>query len=382
LHIVYLLLHDFRFASLSLDDFVRSRFHFSKEYARRMAKLGHDVKLYILSEDPGGKKTFSVDGYEIKAFGVAARFPPLMKFGNDHSFAVLRELDRDSPDVIHFHNYYLWSFPYAATWAKRKRAKLVSQYHGTDPLRGIKASAYLPFLRLCDRILVPTEGERRLLTKLHIPGNRILKIPSTGVDPELFHRVGPSGDDNGLLYVGRIPAPASYHWEKAPHLLLPIFRSLLRRGVKSKLVVAGDGPGLEPMKNRASDIGLSDSIEFLGQLTPEELPTLYSTASLTLDPIHMDDIEPSWGGTLQESLACGTPVVAFNNGRPGFRALGMLIPTSPQEAAQLLERGFMDASWRSQIAQEGPRVIGESCDWSAIANRLDSTYRELVSSQA
>ena len=49
--IVYLLLHDFRFASLSVEDFAFKRFHFSKEYAKRMAQLGHDVKLYIMADD-------------------------------------------------------------------------------------------------------------------------------------------------------------------------------------------------------------------------------------------------------------------------------------------------------------------------------------------
>jgi glycosyltransferase involved in cell wall biosynthesis len=346
-----------------------------------MSKLGHDVKLYVMSGDANGKKVFSIDGYEIKAFEVQARFPPLLKFGNDHSFAVLRELDRDSPDVVHFHNYYLWSFPYVAPWAKRKKAKLVSQFHGTDPLRSVKAPAFLPYLRLCDRILVPTDGELGLLTKLRIPRSRVHKIPSTGVDPNRFHRVEPSGNDDTLLYVGRIPAPASYRWEKAPHLLLPILRSLLHLGVASKLVVAGDGPGLDSMKSQAGVLGLTNSVKFLGQVIQDELPALYSRASLTLDPIQMDDIEPFWGGTLQESLACGTPVVAFNNQRPGFRPLGLLVPTSPREAAQLLSSALKDTSWRSAVAKEGPGVIRRACDWSAIAGQLDLVYYGLVRSQ-
>ena len=96
----------------------------------------------------------------------------------------------------------------------------------------------------------------------------------------------------------------------------------------------------------------------------------------------MDDIEPYWGGTLQESLACGTPVAAFNNKKSGFRPLGLLIPTSPGDAAQLLSTALTDLPWRSKIAEEGPKVIRGNCDWTAIAGRLNSTYHELAGSTA
>src|SRR2546425_9989856 len=124
--IVYLLLHDFRFASLGVEDFAFRRFHFSKEYAKRMAQLGHDVKLYILAADVRCEKILEVDRFEIKAFDVSFRFPPFMRFGNTHNLGVLREIERDSPDLVHLHNYYLWSFPYVAPWVKRLRIPLVA----------------------------------------------------------------------------------------------------------------------------------------------------------------------------------------------------------------------------------------------------------------
>ena len=94
--LVYLLLHDFRFASIGLEEFAFHRFHFSKEYARRMAQLGHEVKLYVMSGEIARKKILYVDGYELKAFRPSFHFPPFMRFGNTHSVEVMAELEQDA----------------------------------------------------------------------------------------------------------------------------------------------------------------------------------------------------------------------------------------------------------------------------------------------
>src|SRR5713101_9714958 len=75
--LVYLLLHDFRFASIGLEEFAFHRFHFSKEYARRMAQLGHEVKLYIMADDIARKRVVEVEEMEVKAFNVSLQFPPM-----------------------------------------------------------------------------------------------------------------------------------------------------------------------------------------------------------------------------------------------------------------------------------------------------------------
>ncbi len=379
MRIVYLLLHDFRFASMGLHEFAYGRFHFSKEYARRLGRLGHEVKLYVLSEDVSRKEVLQMDGYELKAFRASVRLPPHMRFGNDHSLPAIQELDRDSPDLVHFHNYYLWSFPYVAPWVRRRRTPLVAQYHGSDPIRRLKVAAYYPSLMLCDRILVPLKSEENLLKKrLGIPARRVTRFPSTGVDTQVFRPVCRKSDELILLYSGRVPMPASYLWEKAPQHLIPIVRALLDLGLKPRLVVVGDGPGLPELKAAAQRLGVQDSVDFLGMVEHEGLPELYSRATLTFVPFQMEEIGPYWDGALQESLACGTPVVAFNNESPGIKQWGLLVPTRPREAARLIAEALDNESWLSSVSRGGPRLIAENCEWTSMARRLDSTYAELT----
>ena len=377
--IVYLLLHDFRFASVGIEEFARRRFHFSKEYARRLALLGHEVALYVLSDEISSNQVIEVDGYKLKAFKSSFRFPPHIRFGNAHSLEAMEELDRDSPDVVHFHNYYLWNFPYVALWVKRKRTPLVAQYHGSDPIRSLKAFWYSPSLRLCDSLLVPLRSEERLMTRqLRIPTNRVLRFPSTGVETRDFHPVGKKRSELTFLYSGRIPKPASYRWEKAPIYLIPILRALMDQGTRPRLIIAGDGPGLPDLERAAKQFNVQDSIDFLGHVEHEKLPELYSRATMTFVPFKVEEIGPRWDGALQESLACGTPVAAFNDDSPGLQKFGVLIPTEPVAAARLIQGAVNNPAWMASVAKDGPELIRGNCEWSVLARRLDSGYSQLA----
>ncbi len=380
MRIVYLLLHDFRFASLGFREFAFNRFHFAKEYARRMALRGHEVRLYVLGGTKQEKEVLSMDGYQLKSFRTSFLFPPKLKFGNAHSIEALRELDRDSPDLVHVHNYYLWNFPYVALWVKRKGTPLVAQFHGSDPIRLLKAGCYYPSLRLCDRILVPTPSEEHLLTgRLGIRGGRVQRFPSTGVDTDRFRPTGERSEGLVLLYAGRVPAHGDYRWEKAPMRLLPIVKALCRRGLNPRLVVAGDGPGLEALREATRRFGMSSSVEFVGQVDQGRLPRLYTGSTLSFVPIEIEEIGPFWGGALQESLACGTPVIGFNDRTPGVQNFGLLVPREPEEAAQMISEAAANQAWLSSVEEEGPRLVKQNCEWGGLAERLDSIYAQLRS---
>lgn len=377
MRIVYLLLHDFRFASIDFEEFALRRFHFAKEYARRMADLGNDVKLYVLSTELSGTVKRRIDGYEIKGFKVSFLFPPLQRFGNSHAPDVLRELEKDAPDIVHFHNYYLWSFPYVALWVKRRGIPLVAQFHGTDPIRLLKGFGFYPMLRLCDEILVPTKKESEYLSgNLRLPKERIRLSPSTGVDTNLFHNDSPKDNGTTLLYVGRIPLPRTYMVEKAPQFVIPIFRQLRGRRPDARLIVAGDGPGLSGLEKQSQ--GLGNSIEFLGQVPQEKLPALYSRSRLTFVPIHMDEIGPYWGGTVQESLACGTPVAAFNDESPSLGNFGLLIPATGKEPAEMVDSALADQRWLESVENAGPKAVAKTCEWVTLIKNLFSEYGRLV----
>ena len=379
MRIAYLLLHDFRFSSTGPEEFAFRQFHFSKEYARRMAEKGHDVTLYVLSQSTPKTKTIELDGYSLKTFRSVLGFPPFLKFGNSHSIQALSELARDSPDLVHYHNYYLWNFPYVSVRVRTGGTPMVAQYHGTDPVKALKAIAFNPAFRLANRLIAPTRKEYEFLrTSMKIPDNKLVLAPSTGVDTAKFKRSA-SVTPGQLLYVGRIPLASSYMWEKSPQHLLPMLAAIRAAGIEARLIVAGDGPGLDSLKQRASNLGLSDGVDFLGPVQQKDLPSLYSSSALTFVPMHMDDIEPYWGGTVQESLACGTPIVAFNQKMPGPRQFGYLVSPGQGGATTLVD-ALRNPERLATMGEAGEAFVRGRCDWEHVISYMLSIYKQSISS--
>jgi glycosyltransferase involved in cell wall biosynthesis len=104
-------------------------------------------------------------------------------------------------------------------------------------------------------------------------------------------------DPPTLLYVGRL------HPEKMTLGLVDMIVELRRIGGTARLVLAGAGPELEPMRARAETFGVAGDIEFLGFVPADELPDVYARADIFVSTVT--------GTALREAGLCGLPVVGY-----------------------------------------------------------------------
>jgi len=130
-----------------------------------------------------------------------------------------------------------------------------------------------------------------------------------------------------LLYCGRL-SPV----DKAD--LIPffrVFRSLVESNPEKKLllIVAGTpaGPHVDALSRCVRSLGLGRKMRFL--IRPENTALLFSAADIFISPA--DSIQESFGMTVLEAMACGTPQVVSNwNGYRDTVAdgeTGYLVPT-------------------------------------------------------
>ncbi len=119
-----------------------------------------------------------------------------------------------------------------------------------------------------------------------------------GIDLDLFPWTEEGGDD--LLFFGRI------HPDKGTRDAIEVARRTGRR-----LVIAGIVQDEEYFQKEVAPFLDSEQVEYLGSVGPDRRPQLLGRARALLHLIHFE--EP-FGLSVVESMACGTPVIAYPKG--------------------------------------------------------------------
>ena len=108
-----------------------------------------------------------------------------------------------------------------------------------------------------------------------------------------------------LLYLGRLVK------EKGIDVALSAFPQILARFPKTRMVIAGDGPEGPSLAKQARSLGIRDSVDFLGWVSPDDVSGLINTASVVVIPSRWE--EP-FGFVALEAGLMGRPVVATRVG--------------------------------------------------------------------
>ena len=145
----------------------------------------------------------------------------------------------------------------------------------------------------------------------YLPIQDRVKIVPLGVDHQVFKPISRRAPDQNsgltnvsvptILFAGRLS------FEKRPHVVLLAARVLSLRGVKAKFMIAGDGPMRRQLEAMADGL----DVTFLGRISNrQELATLMASADLAIAPSPFE----TFGLSILEILACGTPVIVANAG--------------------------------------------------------------------
>lgn len=113
---------------------------------------------------------------------------------------------------------------------------------------------------------------------------------------------------NKLLFVGRLVE------KKGLRYLLDALPALLQARPDIHLTIAGFGPDEAQLKLRVVELGLQQSVRFLGAVAQKDLPQLYQSAALFVAPFVRTESGDQEGlpVALMEAVACGCPAVAGN----------------------------------------------------------------------
>ena len=227
-------------------------------------------------------------------------------------------------DIVHS-NYWLsgkvgvwaqmhWHVPHFALFHTLGAVKNMFPVGSPEPELRIATEKLVA--KTCSFILAETERERAQLIELYdAPPDKITVIPC-GVDFARFRpldkqtareQLGICSHEVILLYVGRLDPL------KGVDRLITALKELQHNQPLRLLIAGGDGneaAEFRSLQQLTRDLGLENSVTFLGRIDHHDLPRYYSAADIFVLPSHTE----SFGLVGLEALACGTPVVSTRVG--------------------------------------------------------------------
>jgi glycosyltransferase involved in cell wall biosynthesis len=285
-----------------------------------------------------------LDGYRWKRLRNYSPLPRLGKFYGLINPGVVGLVSKFDCCVIYGHSYISFWLAIGAAKILRKPLLLTTDATYLDPQYGgswkssIKKK-FLPYLynRVADLVLVPSTASKRFICSLGVPQDRVIITPYV-VNNDYIAEVASRTDRSRVREEWQVPSTAvvaifcaKFISRKRP---LDAIRAFALAGVPdSYLVMVGEGPLGDSLKEEASRLGIEDRVRFTGLIKYSRLPEAYAASDVLIFP---SEHEP-YGLPVNEAMICGTPAIVSDRVGAGYDLVedgvtGFVYPTGDVDA--------------------------------------------------
>lgn len=352
---------------------------------REYVRLGHRVR--VLVPIPYGKRDW--DGSRVsasprRADGVELlplRYLTLSKYGeggfNTRSAVLalrprLSALLRDfQPGVIQAHTLGFDS--QVGAWLKEHLGcPLVVTTHGSDtsiPVEQGRAGELKPFCDHADRVVAVSSA---LADKLRTCGTKTpISVVLNGFQPRFL-----SGDTPkvplSFIQVGNLLE------QKRFHVTIRAFAAIRKQYPEAYLTIIGQGPAREALEALCRELGVEDSIRFLGQVPNEAVLAEMAKAQFFCMP----SVREGFGIVYLEAMANGCVTIGtagegiadlIVSGKNGF----LVPPDDPDAIASVINWCLQNPEQMETIARQGRKDV-QGLTWENNAAQYIHLFNELI----
>lgn len=296
-------------------------------------------------------------------------------------------------DVIHTHHPFLLGQT-AATKARDNNLPLVFTFHTQYqeythyiPLPQEQVQEFLKntvmtwmreFMRKCQHIIIPSESMRSILVNDYGLVDRYTVIP-TGIDITPYKKADGSmlreqwnwHDDKVIVSAGRLAE------EKNWVTLLQAFAMVQKAQPKIRLVLLGDGPQSEELRQLAGELEIAERVTFVGKVSFEEIPNYFKAA----DFFAFASVTETQGLVTLEAMAAGLPVVAVDasgtrdileDGKQGF-----LTENDPKALAKAIIKLSKDSDLMGKFKSAALKT-SRTYDNNRLARKMVKVYEKAI----
>jgi phosphatidyl-myo-inositol dimannoside synthase len=283
---------------------------------------------------------------------------------------------------------------YAAKWThERHGTRYGILVHGGDLQKELHKVHHSTFARRTAKALLGSaaavvansqwtrEQAQTVLRELGLdPLAENVRVVPLGTDPEQFR---PGVDTREVRARHRLEGErwvlsvARLEPYKGIDTVLRALAQVRKAGHDVGYIVVGTGKKREVYRRLAEELGVADSVRFVGTVSDKELPALYNVAEVYLGVSRRGEgsrVE-GFGIALAEASACGVPVVAgrsgglaeaVQDGETGF----VVDPEDPAAVAQALTRLLSDQLLARRLGQAGRKAVETHYNWDRVVRDL------------
>ncbi len=220
-------------------------------------------------------------------------------------------------------------------------------------------------------------------------------LEDAGVSSKAIH-VAPNGVDADAFRVGDGVAFRAEHGLGDGPLITTVCRLVPRKGIDTTLeavarlreripglryAIGGSGPDRERLEVRVRDLGLQDTVRFLGRVPDAEMANCMTAADVFCMPARSEppDVE-GFGLVFLEAGACETAVIGARAGGVPDAIVhgetGLLVePSDTTALADALHELLTQPKVRARMGAAARTRIEAQCTWDHVASGLMETMR-------
>jgi glycosyltransferase involved in cell wall biosynthesis len=285
----------------------------------------------------------------------------------------------------------------ALSWARvTPRTPLVFLFHSEFysewvQARGIARAALHSYMAAVERRVFATSARivavsqfsaHQIRSRFPRADRRIRVVP-TGVDTRYFRpsedkqlarrEIGVAADEPLILGVGRLAGVKQFD------RLVTAFAVATARGLRARLVIAGDGPERPSLERLLATYGVGDRIELAGYCNPSRLRAYMQAADLQVCSSAFENLSLA----ILEALACGLPVLAT----PGGGTPELLRQVDPElvladdhahTIAEALPAWVEDRARLSTLGTRARELAVQKYDWDRVVDSLELVCAEVA----
>ncbi|WP_094547595.1 glycosyltransferase family 4 protein [Petroclostridium xylanilyticum] len=292
-------------------------------------------------------------------------------------------------DIIHAHD---WIVAYASRVLKHSyKIPLVCTIHATEHGRnhGIHNDmqsyihniewwlTYESWRVICNSYYMKNE----IRNIFQLPEDKIHVVPN-GVSIDkfndikrdyLFRRNFASDHEKMIFFVGRLVQ------EKGVHILIDAIPKILAHYYDVKFVIAGKGPELDFLREKANWMGVGNKVYFTGYISDENLHKLYGCADIAVFP----SLYEPFGIVALEAMAANIPVVVTEAGGLGeiveHAQDGMKAYTGNSNSlADCIIALLYHPDLCDKVRVNAINKIKNSYNWGSIGKQVLSIYNQII----